>query len=149
MSIWFTHMVFIASITFFFFTAVDYLSGPLRKHHFTCDWQVLINQSIFDPFCLFLFFKLHCLAVTLIMIDSSNTMQLSVDKFLTFKVCMFLKNTISTPPKLYWVLQNHQVGLSSSKYVIKYRWSTSLYLKNLASKESLPKIQHLEYPPKF
>ena len=52
-----------------FLAAVNHLSGPLREHQFTCDWQISIHfVSIFQ----------RSFAVAIIMIDGSKKTQLSV-----------------------------------------------------------------------
>ena len=56
---------FKSQLMFVFFTAINHLSGPLRKQKFTSTvskghglWLWLVD---FDPFCVFLCFKVHCL----------------------------------------------------------------------------------------
>ena len=44
--------------TIAFFAAVSHLIGPLRKQNFTSRVQKVM---VFDPFCVFLCFKVRCL----------------------------------------------------------------------------------------
>ena len=44
--------------TIVFFAAVNHLNGPLRKQNFTSPVQKVM---VFDPFCVFLCFKVRCL----------------------------------------------------------------------------------------
>ena len=54
-----------SQLTITFFVAVNHLSGPLRKQNFTSTgskghvWNLALVD--FDPFCVFLCFKVRCL----------------------------------------------------------------------------------------
>ena len=56
---------FKSQLTIAFFAAVNHLNGPLRKQNFTLAIQKVKVCDLwlvdFDPFCVFLCFKVHCL----------------------------------------------------------------------------------------